>query len=120
MRAPLLSQIGNGNLTTGIVEFTNSLVTAHAIKMDGRAILRHRGAWAPSQIEGPDERLDQEGRRWVPCRSRDGGSLREGTEPHAALGLRTVEKRTTLRAEWTYGNTTERYFDYVPKKTIEG
>jgi len=34
--------------------------------------------------------------------------------------LRAVEKRTTLRAEWTYGNTTERYFDYVPKKTIEG
>jgi hypothetical protein len=33
--------------------------------------------------------------------------------------LRKVEKRTTLRAEWISGNTTERYFDYVLKKTIK-
>jgi len=33
--------------------------------------------------------------------------------------LRKVEKRTTLRAEWTSGDTTERYFDYVLKKTIK-
>ena len=33
--------------------------------------------------------------------------------------LRKVEKRTTLRAEWTSsGNLTERSFDYVLKKTI--
>jgi hypothetical protein len=31
-----------------------------------------------------------------------------------------VEKRTTLRAEWTCGGATERYFDYVLKKTIKG
>ncbi|MGA2384287.1 MAG: hypothetical protein ABSG61_12730 [Gemmatimonadales bacterium] len=29
--------------------------------------------------------------------------------------LRRVEKRTRLRAEWTSGGTTERFFDYVPK-----
>ena len=35
--------------------------------------------------------------------------------------LRKVEKRTTLRAEWTSDdNTTERFFDYVLKKRIEG
>jgi len=34
--------------------------------------------------------------------------------------LRKVEKRTTLRAEWTSGDTTERFFDYVLKKTIKG
>ena len=34
--------------------------------------------------------------------------------------LRNVEKRTTLRAEWTSGDTTERFFDYVLKKTIKG
>jgi hypothetical protein len=33
--------------------------------------------------------------------------------------LRKVEKRTTLRAEWTSGDTTERFFDYVLKKTIK-
>jgi hypothetical protein len=32
--------------------------------------------------------------------------------------LRRAEKRTRLRAEWTSGETTERYFDYVLKKTI--
>lgn len=34
--------------------------------------------------------------------------------------LRKVEKRTTIRAEWTSSDTTERYFDYVLKKTIKG
>jgi len=34
--------------------------------------------------------------------------------------LRRVEKRSRLRAEWSSGNTTERYFDYVlKKKTIK-
>ena len=32
--------------------------------------------------------------------------------------LRRIEKRTTLRAEWTSGKTTVRYFDYVLKKTF--
>jgi predicted RNA binding protein with dsRBD fold (UPF0201 family) len=29
--------------------------------------------------------------------------------------LRRIEKRTRLRAEWTSGGTTARFFDYVPK-----
>jgi hypothetical protein len=29
--------------------------------------------------------------------------------------MRKAEKRTRLRAEWTSGNTIERFFDYVPK-----
>ncbi len=29
--------------------------------------------------------------------------------------LRKVERRTRLRAQWTSGDTTERFFDYVPK-----
>jgi hypothetical protein len=34
--------------------------------------------------------------------------------------LRKVEKRTTLRAEWTSDDdTTERFFDYVLKKTAK-
>ena len=31
--------------------------------------------------------------------------------------MRKVEKKTRIRAEWTLGNTTERFFDYVPKAT---
>ncbi len=35
--------------------------------------------------------------------------------------LRRVEKRTRIRAEWTSGDTIEKFFDYVPKgKMKEG
>ena len=33
--------------------------------------------------------------------------------------LRKAEKKTRLRSEWSSGGTTERYFDYVLKKTIQ-
>jgi hypothetical protein len=33
---------------------------------------------------------------------------------------RKVEKTTTRRAEWSSGDTAERYFDYVLKKTTKG
>jgi len=34
--------------------------------------------------------------------------------------LRRVEKRTTLRAEWTSSeNVTEKFFDYALKKTVK-
>ena len=31
--------------------------------------------------------------------------------------MRRAEKKTRLRAEWTSGNVTEKFFDYVPKGT---
>jgi hypothetical protein len=31
--------------------------------------------------------------------------------------MRKVEKKTRIRAEWTLGETVERFFDYVPKGT---
>jgi hypothetical protein len=31
--------------------------------------------------------------------------------------LRRVERKTRLRAEWTSGGATQRFFDYVPKGT---
>jgi hypothetical protein len=33
--------------------------------------------------------------------------------------MRKIEKKTRIRAEWTSGNTTERFFDYVPKATLK-
>jgi hypothetical protein len=33
--------------------------------------------------------------------------------------MRKVEKKTRIRAEWTLGNTTEKFFDYVPKATLK-
>ncbi len=47
----------------------------------------------------------------------EGASARELNRTFLSA-LRKVEKRTTLRAEWTSGDgTSERFFDYVPKKT---
>jgi hypothetical protein len=34
--------------------------------------------------------------------------------------LRKVEKKTRLRAEWAFGKTVERFFDYVPKGSTRG
>jgi hypothetical protein len=31
--------------------------------------------------------------------------------------MRRTEKKTRIRAEWTFDNTTERFFDYVSKGT---
>jgi hypothetical protein len=31
--------------------------------------------------------------------------------------MRKVEKKTTIRSEWTLGKTIEKFFDYVPKGT---
>jgi hypothetical protein len=56
-------------------------------------------------------------------------SVEEGFEVNAELAgesakdlnrmllseMRRVEKRTRIRAEWTLGDTTEKFFDYVPK-----
>ena len=33
--------------------------------------------------------------------------------------LRRVEKRTRIRTEWMSGDTIERFFDHVPKGTLE-
>ncbi len=33
--------------------------------------------------------------------------------------LRRIERKTRLRAQWTSGHTTERFFDYVPKGKTE-
>jgi len=48
----------------------------------------------------------------------EGDSARELNRTFLSA-LRKVEKRTTLRAEWTSGDTTERFFDYVLKKRIK-
>jgi hypothetical protein len=49
----------------------------------------------------------------------EGGNARE-LNRMSLSALRRVEKRTTLRAEWTSGDgTSERFFDHVLKKTIK-
>jgi hypothetical protein len=49
-----------------------------------------------------------------------GGATAKELNRMLLSALRKVQKRTTLRAEWTSDDTTERYFDYVLKKTING
>jgi hypothetical protein len=49
----------------------------------------------------------------------EGASARELNRTFLSA-LRKVEKRTTLRAEWTSDDgTSERFFDYVLKKTVK-
>ena len=60
----------------------------------------------------------KEGNEFLVAAEMQGESARELTRTLLSI-LRKVEKRTTLRAEWTCDNTTERFFDYVLKKTIK-
>jgi len=49
----------------------------------------------------------------------EGDSARELNRTFLSA-LRKVEKRTTLRAEWTSGDgSSERFFDYALKKTVK-
>jgi hypothetical protein len=43
------------------------------------------------------------------------GESAQGLNRALLSELRRVEKKTRLRAEWTSGKVTERFFDYVPK-----
>lgn len=57
---------------------------------------------------------------WILCTGRDGGKQYKGADRLLLSALRKVEKRTTLRAEWTAAGSivTEKLFDYVLKRTI--
>jgi hypothetical protein len=46
----------------------------------------------------------------------DGNDARDANR-RLLSALRRIERRTTLRAEWTGGGLTYRFFDYVPKGT---
>ena len=61
----------------------------------------------------------KEGDEFVVEAEMEGASAKELNRTFLS-GLRKVEKRTTLRTEWTCGDTTQSYFDYVLKKTIKG
>ena len=60
-----------------------------------------------------------EGDEFVVEAETEGASARKLNRKFLSV-LRKVEKRATLRAEWTSGDdTTERFFDYVLKKTVK-
>ena len=61
----------------------------------------------------------KEGEEFVVEAGMEGATARELNRAFLSA-LRKVEKRTTLRAEWTSDDgTTERFFDYVLKKTTK-
>ena len=60
----------------------------------------------------------KEGDEFIVEAEMEGASARE-LNRMLLSALRKVEKRTTLRAEWTSDDGTERYFDYVLKKTVK-
>jgi len=61
----------------------------------------------------------KEGDEFVVAAEMEGASAKE-LNRMLLSALRKAEKRTTLRTEWTSGDTTERFFDYVLKKTVKG
>jgi hypothetical protein len=63
--------------------------------------------------------IKKEGDEFVVEAAMEGASVKELNRALLSA-LRKVQKRTTLRAEWTSDDTTERFFDYVLKKTIKG
>jgi hypothetical protein len=63
--------------------------------------------------------VKQEGDEFIVKAEMEGSSAKEMNRTLLSA-LRKVNKRTTLRAEWTSGGTTQRFFDYVLKKTIKG
>jgi hypothetical protein len=63
--------------------------------------------------------VTKEGDEFVVEAEMEGASAKELNRTFLSA-LRKVEKRTTLRAEWTsVDGTSERFFDYVLKKTTE-
>ena len=62
--------------------------------------------------------VKKDGDEFVVEAEMEGASARESNRTLLSA-LRKVEKRTTLRAEWTCGDTSEGFFDYVLKKTIK-
>lgn len=62
--------------------------------------------------------VEKEGATFVVKAEMQGGSSKE-LNRDLLSALRRAEKKTRLRAEWTSGGTTERYFDYVLKKTFK-
>jgi hypothetical protein len=56
----------------------------------------------------------EDGHEFVVTGEFDGPSARD-LNRSLLSELRRAEKRTRLRAEWTSRDTTERFFDYVPK-----
>ncbi|HEY3816937.1 MAG TPA: hypothetical protein VGL81_07195 [Polyangiaceae bacterium] len=45
------------------------------------------------------------------------GESAKGLNRELLSEMRRAEKKTRLRAEWTSGGVTEKFFDYVPKGT---
>jgi len=62
--------------------------------------------------------VKQEGDEFIVEAEMEGASAKELNRTLLSA-LRGVEKRTTLRAEWTSGDTTERFFDYVLKTRVK-
>ena len=62
------------------------------------------------------ESVRREGDDWIVCGEIEGRTAREANRTLFAQ-LRRIERKTRLRAEWTYGGLTERFFDYAPKGT---
>ncbi len=91
----------------------NFKLTARVNRSDARTI-RHALEQLPAKGS-----VRKEGDEFVVEAQMEGVSARELNRTFLSA-LRKVEKRTTLRAEWTLDDgTSERFFDYALKKTFK-
>jgi hypothetical protein len=90
----------------------NYKLKARVSSSNPRAILPALEGWV---TKGSVKKVDDE---FIVEAEMEGTSAKE-LNRSLLSALRRVEKKTRLRAEWTSNNnTTERFFDYVLKKTI--
>ena len=90
-------------------------------KFNVRALIRSRDR---DKIRPVVERLFAGGRVSISAERKDeiaaeavlSGTSARDVNRSILSELRRFEKRTTMRSEWTYGSSTESYFDYVLKK----
>ena len=95
-------------------------MTGRRFKLVGRVSSYSPKAVKPDLGKSRGEGLGQGSQRRVRGRGQMEGESAKELNRALLSALRRVEKRTRLRAEWTSddGNT-ERYFDYVLKKTTK-
>jgi len=91
----------------------NFKLTARINRSDARTIQQ-----ALNQLAAKGSVI-KEGEEFIVEAEMEGASARDLNRTFLSA-LRKVEKKTTLRAEWTSGDgATERFFDYVLKKTAK-
>jgi hypothetical protein len=90
-------------------------LTGQRFRLDGEVrTADRRGVLAALTALLPEGRIEENEARFRVEAQLEGESARE-LNRSLLSALRRIERRTTLRSQWTSDGTLERFFDYVPK-----